>query len=217
LRGVHVKICGLSDAESVASAVDGGARYLGFVFCPVSRRAIDPKTAASLIERIPSRIASVGLFVDPQDDDLERVLSLAPLKMIQLHGSETPERVQAVKKRTGLHVIKAIGIAAPQDIAKAKQYEPVADILLLDAKPSSNGTSGGNGVVFDWSLLKNAVFSKPWILAGGLDAGNIEAAVAATGARILDVSSGVEYPMGRKSPAKIKAFLDKAATIETCC
>jgi phosphoribosylanthranilate isomerase len=214
---IEVKICGLSDAESVAAAVKGGARYLGFVFCDQSRHKIAASTAASLMAQVEAPIQTVGLFVDPSDDDLARVLKIAPLKMIQLHGNETIERVLAVKKITGLPIIKAIGIATSQDIEKAKTYEQVADILLLDAKPATGGPSGGNGIVFDWSLLKNAVFLKPWLLAGGLHEGNIEAAVMATGARVLDVSSGVEEATGKKSPFKIKAFLDKAHKIETCC
>ncbi len=214
---VQVKICGLGDAASVDAAVKGGAQYLGFVFCPKSRHKVDPASVASLIEPVPSSVATVGLFVDPSDDDLRRVLNIVPMKMIQLHGSETPDRISAVKKITGLPIIKAIGIAAPQDVTTAKSYESVADFLLFDAKPLPDGPSGGNGVAFDWTLLKNAVFSKPWLLAGGLHEGNIKAAVAATGARILDVSSGVEDASGNKSPIKIKAFLDKARVIETCC
>jgi phosphoribosylanthranilate isomerase len=213
---VQVKICGLSDKDSVAAAVAGGACYLGFVFCPRSRHKADAVLVASLIAQVPPSISSVGLFVDPSDDELARVLQKAPLRMIQLHGAESPARVAFVKKLTGLPVIKAVGIAAPQDVEAIRRYEPVADFLLLDAKPPAGGLSGGNGVVFDWSLLKNAAFSKPWLLAGGLNAQNMEDAVAATGARILDVSSGVEDTKGRKSPAKIRAFLDKARTIETC-
>jgi len=213
---IHVKICGLGDKEAVAAAVEGGARYLGFVFCPGSRHRIEAADAASLIARVPSPVASVGLFVDPSDDDIAQVLSFAPLSMIQLHGAETPERVSSVKRATGLPVIKALGICAPQDVAAAKQYEPVADLLLLDSWSPQGGISGGNGVAFDWSLLKNASLSKPWMLAGGLNAQNIEAAVAATGARILNVSSGVEDESGKKSPARIKEFLERAHTLETC-
>jgi phosphoribosylanthranilate isomerase len=202
--------------EALAAAVEGRARYLGFVFCSVSRHRIDATAAASLIARVPSSMASVGLFVDPSDDEIAHVLKSASLSMIQLHGSETPERVSSVKTMTGLPVIKALGISALQNVAAARLYEPVADFLLLDAKPPPGGNSGGNGVVFDWGLLKNASFSKPWLLAGGLNARNIEAAVAATRARILDVSSGVEDDSGKKSPDKIREFLDRAHALETC-
>jgi len=214
---VQVKICGLCDAAAVQAAVEGGAKYLGFVFCPSSRHKVDATTVASLIASVPSSVLSVGLFVDPTDEDILCVLRVTKLRMIQLHGSEVPERVAAVKKLTGLPVIKAIGIAALQDVKTSGLYEQKADFLLLDAKSVSGGSFGGKGVVFDWSLLKNTSFSKPWFLAGGLNEANIEAAVVATGAHILDVSSGVEDASGYKSPAKIRAFLDKAAQIETCC
>jgi phosphoribosylanthranilate isomerase len=214
---IEVKICGLREASAVAAAVEGGARYAGFVFYPRSLRVVMAEEAAALIERVPDFVASVGLFVDAGDDEIGRVLRIAPLRMIQLHGSETPERVADVKKKTGLPVIKAIGIAALQDIAVARHYESVADMLLLDAKPSPGALPGGNAAVFDWSLLKDIGFARPWMLAGGLDVRNIEAAVAATGARILDVSSGVERAPGVKDTLKIKAFLAKAQELETCC
>ncbi|MGB9152310.1 MAG: phosphoribosylanthranilate isomerase [Alphaproteobacteria bacterium] len=214
---VEVKICGLCDAESVAATVAGGARYAGFVFYSKSPRAVDAESAAALIARLPASTASVGLFVDAGDDEIRRVLRIVSMPMIQLHGTETPERVAAVKKLTGLPVIKAVGIAAAQDVEAARRYESVADMLLLDAKPLADGLPGGNAAIFDWGLLKNASFARPWMLAGGLNEQNIAAAVAATGARILDVSSGVEEAVGRKNSAKIKAFLEKAHRLETCC
>lgn len=214
---LQVKICGLRDAAAVDAAVAGGASFVGFVFYAKSPRVVEANIAASLIARLPVSVTSVGLFVDPTDEELDRVLRIAPLRMIQLHGTESPERVLAVKKLTGLPVIKAVGIAAPQDILTARTYEPVADLLLLDAKPSAGGRPGGNAAVFDWSLLKNASFTKPWLLAGGLNVSNIEAAVAETGTCMLDVSSGVESGGGQKSPTKIRAFLAKTHKIETCC
>lgn len=214
---VEVKICGLRDASSLSAAVTGGARYVGFVFYPRSPRAVDAQTAAALIEQLPGSVTPVGLFVDASDDEIAQTLRVAPLRMVQLHGNETPERVAAVKKMTGLPVIKAIGIATPQDVETARLYEPVADMLLLDAKPRPGALPGGNAASFDWSLLKKASFTRPWMLAGGLNESNIAEATAATGARILDVSSGVEEAPGRKNPAKIKAFLEKARGFETCC
>jgi len=214
---IDVKICGLSDADSVAAAVEGGARFLGFVFYQKSRHHIDPASAAALISKVPSTVATVGLFVDPSDDELKSVLDVVPLKLIQLHGSEAPERVSEVRKNVGLPVIKAVGIGIQQDVAAAKIYEPVADYLLLDAKLPSGVPSGGKGVVFDWSLLGNASFSKPWFLAGGLNADNIEKAVKMSHAPLLDVSSGVEDVHRQKSPALIRDFLDKVRAIETCC
>ena len=214
---VQVKICGLRDAASVFAAVEGGARYVGFVFYSKSPRIVDAETVATLIAPLSPDVISVGLFVDPLDDDVMRVLRVAPLRMIQLHGAETPERVAVLKNLTGLPIIKAVGIASRRNIATARLYESTADLLLLDATPPPGGLPGGNAAVFDWSLLKNEEFAKPWLLAGGLTELNSEAAVAATGAKILDVSSGVEEGLGRKSPAKIRSFLEKALKIETCC
>ena len=210
---IKVKICGLREEASVAAAVAGGAHYVGFVFYLKSPRAVTAEQAAALIAPLPASVTSVGLFVDASDEDITRVLRLAPLRMLQLHGKETPERIAAVKKITGLPVIKAIGIAAPQDIETARLYEPVADLLLLDAKPPTNGFPGGNAVAFDWKILEKASFAKPWMLAGGLNTENIAQAVALTGAQILDVSSGVEDAAGQKNPAKIKAFLERAKSL----
>ncbi len=210
---IQVKICGFQNAGDVSAAVDNAAQYLGFVFYPKSRHFIDADAAAPFIQAIPSSIISVGLFVDPSDEELADVLRTAPLRMIQLHGHETIRRVAEVKELTRLPVMKAIGVASPADIEAAQAYEPVADMLLLDAKPRPGGPTGGNGVVFDWSLLGSAVFSKPWMLAGGLNEQNVHAAVEATGATIVDVSSGVEDASGHKSVPKIKAFLDKAKAL----
>lgn len=207
---IEVKICGLRDAASVAAAVAGDARYVGFVFYPKSPRAVTAEQAAALISQLPTATTSVGLFVDPSDDDVLKILRLAPLQMLQLHGKETPERIAFIKKTTGLPIIKAIGIASRQDIQTAKRYESVADILLLDAKAPSNGLPGGNATSFDWHVLENTQFTKPWMLAGGLEVANIAQAVALTKARILDVSSGVEDALGQKNPAKITAFLNQA-------
>jgi phosphoribosylanthranilate isomerase len=214
---LDIKICGLRDTDSVAAAVEGGARYLGFNFYPKSPRWIETDKAAALITWLPERMTSVGLFVDPSDEDIRRVVANVPLRMIQLHGTETPERVNAVKNLTGMPVIKASGIAAAQDIAALRRFEAVADLLLLDAKPPAGAVPGGNAVRFDWNLLKEVSFAKPWMLAGGLNESNMAEAVAVTSARLLDVSSGVESALGRKDPVKIRAFLDKARQIETCC
>jgi phosphoribosylanthranilate isomerase len=214
---VKVKICGLRDAESVAACVAGGASYAGFVFYPRSPRNSDAATVAPLIAGLPESLLSVGLFVDAGDDDFVRVLRTAPLRMLQLHGAETPERVEQVKRLTGLPVIKAIGIADAGDVETARLYEHSADMLLLDARPRTGDLPGGNARAFDWGLLKNQTFSLPWMLAGGLNAGNIGEAAAQSGARIVDVSSGVEDAPGVKNIVKISRFLQKAAEIETCC
>ena len=211
---LDVKICGLSDAQSVAAVVDAGARYAGFLFCPEARRRVNAETAASLMKGLPASIITVGLFVNPSNEEITHVLFAAPLQMIQLHGEETPERVHAVRTLTGLPVMKAIGIADMRDIENARRYETTADMLLFDAKSPAGGNRGGNGIAFNWNLLAHESFAKPWMLAGGLNETNLADAVRATGARIVDVSSGVEDGPGCKNPAKIASFIAAAKRIE---
>ena len=209
---VAAKICGLKTPETVLAAVEGGAAMLGFVFYPPSPRAILPADLAALAPLVPAGIVRVALVVDCDDDLLDAVVA-AGADMIQAHGKESPERVAAIAARTGRPVMKAVGIAGPEDVDRARQFEGVADLLLLDAKPPKNraGTlPGGNGLAFDWGLVRGLSLSRPWLLAGGLDAGNLALAVATSGARMVDVSSGVEERPGVKSPGLIRAFLDEA-------
>ena len=213
---IAAKICGLRDADSIAAVEAGGARYAGFVFYPKSPRAITAAQVAPLLSLLPPPVFSVGLFVDASDAEIESVLRLAPLRLLQLHGKETPERVQSVKEKTGLPVIKVVGISTAQDVLAARVYESVADFLLLDAKPPPAGLPGGNALSFDWTLLKQVKFAKPWFLAGGLNEQNVADAVARTGASLVDVSSGVEDFPGHKNPAKIKAFLEAVGRIGIC-
>ncbi|MCA0202353.1 MAG: phosphoribosylanthranilate isomerase [Proteobacteria bacterium] len=204
----RVKICGLKDARSLAAAVEGGAAYIGFVFFRRSPRFITADAAGVLINEIPRSVTAVGLFVNPTDAELETVLTHARLGMIQLHGNETPARVDKVRMLSGLPVIKAVGVATARDVLAAKIYEDHADWLLFDAKPPKDATRpGGNALAFDWSLLKTYAGKTPWMLAGGLTRGSVAAAIKASGARAVDVSSGVETAPGVKSPAKIRAFL----------
>lgn len=210
---VRVKICGLKDRAAVEAAVEYGAAYVGFVFVPKSPRFITVSEAASLIAHISRKVATVGLFVDPSDQDIVSVLDGACFDVLQLHGSETPQRVAEVKALTGLPVIKAIGVSSSEDVVASHRYRDVADMLLFDAKPPAGGTEGGNGAVFDWEKLKDINLDKPWFLSGGLDMGNIGKATDLTGARFLDVSSGVEASRGVKSLEKIKLFLGEAARL----
>ncbi|MDD3029452.1 MAG: phosphoribosylanthranilate isomerase [Alphaproteobacteria bacterium] len=214
---VDVKICGLKSPEAVEAAVDGGALYFGFVFCPRSPRVVDTKTAQDLCRRIPSSRFSVGLFVDPTDVLLSEVLETVPLDMIQLHGHETPQRIQEIKEKTARPVIKALGLCNEADLSVVPSYEDVADMLLLDAGGPGEAGYGGRGQSFDWNLLTKVTLSKHWILAGGLCETNLEEAVRKTKAPIVDVSSGVEEALGIKSPEKIRTFLKRARQIETCC
>jgi phosphoribosylanthranilate isomerase len=210
-RPVAAKICGLKDAAGIDAAISGGARYVGLNFFPPSPRAVTPARAAELAITIPGTVTKVGLFVDPDDGLLRGVLDHLALDLIQLHGGEDPERVDAIKALTGLPVLKAIKVASAADLDGAGDFDGVADMLLFDAKAPkdlANALPGGNGLVFDWNLLAGRRWQQPWMLSGGLDAGNVAQAVTIAGARAVDVSSGVERAPGEKDPAAIKAFLD---------
>jgi len=210
---LEVKICGLSEPLGLAAAVEGGARFVGFVFFPRSPRNVSLAEAAGLAERVPQGVARVGLLVDPSDADLETLLDRVPLDLLQLHGEEPPERVAAIRARFGRPVMKVVKIAGKADVAAARAYEPVADRLLFEAKPPksmTNALPGGNAVAFDWRLLAGQRWARPWMLAGGLKADNLAEAVATSGARAVDVSSGVERVPGEKDPALIREFLERA-------
>lgn len=207
---VQTKICGINGPEGLAAALEGGARYIGLVFFPRSPRHVDLPIAAELGRMVGTGTRTVGLFVDPDDASLDRVQERVPLDMIQLHGEESPQRVATIRQRTGLPVMKAVKIADAGDLAAAEAYLPVVDQLLFDAKPPKNVAGllpGGNGLSFDWSLLAGRHWSKPWMLSGGLDPANVAAAIRATGAMAVDVSSGVESRPGVKDPDRIRAFL----------
>ena len=207
----QVKICGLNELAHVQTAIDAGARYLGFVFFPKSPRSVTPQKAAELMQEVPAGIAKVGLFVNPEDDLLLSTLAVAPLDVIQLHGSETPERVAEVKALTNLPVMKAVGIASPEDLPALLDYGLVADMLLVDAKaPKDAVLPGGNGLAFDWRLLVGRKWLRPWLLAGGLTPDNVAEAIRLTGASGVDVSSGVETGPGHKDADKIRAFIRAA-------
>lgn len=207
---VEAKICGINAPEAMRAAVDGGAAYVGLVFYPPSPRYVTPIEAAALARLAPAGVVKVGLFVDIGDAVLAEVLSQVPLDVLQLHGAETPERVRDIKAATGLAVMKAIKIAAADDVAAANPYVGVADRLLFDAKapPDLEGAlPGGNALRFDWQHLGGRKWPCPWMLSGGLDAGNVAEAVAISGASAVDVSSGVEQRPGAKSADRIAAFL----------
>ena len=211
---VAVKICGLSTLESVTAAIAGGAKFVGFVFYPPSPRDVNPELVAKLVQAVPPGIPRVGVFVDPDDELLARVLAKAPLDMLQLHGEETPARVAEIKSRFGKNVMKAIKVAAEADVQKASAYSGIADWLMFDARPPKEATRpGGNARAFDWNLLKARRWTRPWMLSGGLKSSNLGEAVRVSGAAVLDVSSGVESAPGVKDIAKIRAFLAEAGRI----
>jgi phosphoribosylanthranilate isomerase len=208
---VRVKICGLKTAEAVDAAVSAGARYLGFNFFPRSPRFVTPDQAAALALAVPPGVAKVALTVDADDTTLDVLLSVAPIDMLQLHGSESPARVAAVKARFGLPVMKVIGVRGATDLAQVGAFEGVADQIMVDAKPAPGAVlPGGNGLAFDWQLIAGRRWAGPWMLAGGLTPGNVAQAIAVTGARQVDVASGVESAPGVKDRGLIHAFTTAA-------
>ncbi len=214
-RHVTIKICGLTDEESVETAAEAGADLVGFVFCPGSPRTITPERAAALIAGLSPEIRDelriVGLFVDPSDADLDAVYRHVRLDVIQLHGSETPDRVEAVRMEYGSEVIKAVGVSGASDLVAATAYDGVADWILFDARPPVGAVCpGGNGHAFPWGLMREWRGVTPWLLAGGLTPGNVAVAMAASGAMGVDVSSGVERAPGVKDPARIARFIVSA-------
>ena len=208
---MRVKICGLSEPAGLKAAVGAGAAYVGFVFFARSPRNVTPAKAATLAAQVPAGVCKVALTVDADDAALEAILDDAPIDMIQLHGRETPARVAAIRDRFGLPVMKAVGVAEEADLAAIADYARAADQLLIDARPPPGGAlPGGNGLRFDWRLLQGRRWTVPWMLAGGLTAGNVAEAARLTGAAQVDVSSGVESAPGEKAPARIRAFLAAA-------
>ena len=209
---IRVKICGLRRPEEVAAAARAGAVYCGFVFFPKSPRNVTVEEARALALDAPVGLAKVALLVDADDALLDAVTGAVPLDMLQLHGKESPERVSAIRARTGLPVMKAVGVGGPEDLAAIDVYSQVADQLLIDAKaPKEAELPGGNGLSFDWRLLAGRKYwTRPWMLAGGLTPDNVAEAVRLTGARQVDVSSGVESAPGVKDTGLIAEFVAAA-------
>ncbi|HEY4806175.1 MAG TPA: phosphoribosylanthranilate isomerase [Roseiarcus sp.] len=206
-----VKICGLSTAATLDAALEAGADMVGFVFFPKSPRHIDWATARALGRRVEGRAKVAALSVDADDETLERIADALSPDLMQLHGGETPARVKRIGELCARPTMKAIGVATGADLAAAEAYEGVADTLLIDAKPPKDAAlPGGNGRPFDWSLTRGFHFPGPWLLSGGLDPETVAAAITLSGARGVDVSSGVESAPGVKDPAKIRAFVAAA-------
>jgi phosphoribosylanthranilate isomerase len=208
---VLIKICGLSTPEALDVALDAGADMVGFVFFPPSPRSIGFEAARALGGRVRGRAQKVALSVDANNEQLAAMIEALAPDMLQLHGKEPPERVAMVRGRFGLPVMKALPIAARTDLSPIRLYDKVADRLLFDARAPSGATRpGGLGKSFDWRLLENLKAVVPFMLSGGLDAGNVAEALRITGATGVDVSSGVERAPGEKDPAKIRAFIAAA-------
>lgn len=206
-----MKICGLRTVQDVAAVAAAGAAYAGFVFFPKSPRHLTVEQAAVLALAAPPGLAKVALVVDAEDAALDAIVEGIALDMLQLHGHESPERVAEVRARYGLPVMKAVGVADEGDLAALFDYSTVADQILIDAKPPKGAAlPGGNGLSFDWRLVAQRRWLRPWMLAGGLTAENVAEAVRLTNARQVDVSSGVESAPGQKDAAKIAAFVRAA-------
>ncbi len=205
----QAKICGLKTSETVAAALEGGAAYLGFNFFPASPRYLEPEAAARLAAPVRGRARTVAVTVDPDDALLDRLMATLKPDLIQLHGREPPARAAGVAARTGAEVIKVISVSEAADLDAAGAFETAATHLMFDTKPPKGAVlPGGNGSVFDWSLLSGRRFARPWFLAGGLDPWNVAEAIGLSGAPLMDVSSGVERGPGVKDPALISAFLE---------
>jgi phosphoribosylanthranilate isomerase len=208
---VSVKICGLATVDDVRACADAYANYMGLVFFEKSPRNITIPAARELALAAPLGLAKVALVVNPSDAQLDAITATVPLDMLQLHGRETPERVAEVKARYGLPVMKAVGIADGDDLPKLESYFGVADQILVDAKPPKGGElPGGNGLSFDWRLIAGRRWPCPWMLAGGLTPENVAEAVKMTGAKQVDVSSGVEDAPGQKNAELIQKFVQSS-------
>jgi len=203
------KICGLTTPDTLDTALSGGAAFVGAVVFPKSPRHIEPLHAATLFERARGRAKIVAVTVEADDALLTELALILKPDLIQLHGSETPERAEQVRTLTGAGIIKALPIRVHEDFVDAEAWEPFADHLMFDARPpEGSDLPGGVGARFDWTLLADRAFRHPWFVAGGLNPGNVADALRISGAPAVDVSSGVETSPGVKDPALIAAFLD---------
>lgn len=208
---IRVKICGLTDPADIPAAIVAGASYLGFNFFPKSPRYLDLEAAAFMATSVPVGVGKVGLTVDADDATLDLLTTTVPLDFLQLHGKESPARVSEVKARYGLPVIKVVGISGAEDVTQIDFYGKVADQILVDAKPPKGADRpGGNAVAFDWKLIAGRRWPVPWMLAGGLNPDNVAEAIRLTGARQVDVASGVESAPGVKDADLMRAFIENA-------
>ena len=214
---MHIKICGLSEETTLRAAIDAGADMIGFVHFPKSPRHVSLERAAELKKLLPVHIASVLVLVNPNDALLAEIAATVSPSYLQLHGNETPARIAEIRtKYPAQKLIKALAISTKDDVSAAKEFETLVDMLLFDATPpipnpqSPIPLPGGNGIAFDWKVLQGFQSKQPWLLSGGLTAENVQQALRESGAKMVDVSSGVESQPGIKDADKIKAFLTAA-------
>lgn len=211
---MKIKICGLTAFDAVRSAVKAGADYVGFVFYPMSPRNITPQHATALGRHVPQNIGKVAVIVDASDDEIDTILKHFMPDFFQCHGRETVKRIETIKAKYNIPVIKAIPIRVSDDVAKGNGYATVADMLLFDAKVPA-AMPGGNGVAFDWTLLKEREFDIPWFLSGGLNIQNVWDALRISGAMAVDASSSLEREPGVKDPELIELFIQKVRSYES--
>lgn len=210
-----VKICGLSTRETLDVALDAAADMVGFVFFPPSPRHLKLEVARGLGEAVKGRAAKVALTVDADDATLAGIVEALKPDLLQLHGRESPARLDDIKRKFGLPVMKALAVETAADLAVLPDYRNVADRILFDARPPKEATRpGGLGAAFDWRLLENLDLALPFMVSGGLHAGNVAEALRVTGAGGVDVSSGVECAPGIKDPDMIRAFIRAARATE---
>jgi len=206
-----VKICGLTEASGVQAALEAGADMLGFVFADNSPRTVTPAQAAALAEAAQGKAKIVAVLVNPGDKKLKKIVDQLAPDYLQLHGREKPERVRTIWKKFHIPVIKAFAVSNAHDVADANRYARTAAMFLLDARPpKGTAQTGGHGQTFDWDILHEARLEKPWLLAGGLTPQNVSQAIASTGAKAVDVSTGVESAPGIKDAEKVAAFIRAA-------
>lgn len=206
---VKVKICGVRTPTIVETAAGEGADFIGLVLFPKSPRHVELEEARVLAAIARGKIGTVAVLVDPDDALIDAAVERVRPDLLQLHGSETPERVAAIKARTGLKVMKAISVAESADVAESSAYAASADYILFDTKAGAGATlPGGNGVPFDWLALKG--LTAPFALSGGLTPDSVGEAIKVTGASLVDVSSGVERAPGEKDAELVRRFIRAA-------
>jgi phosphoribosylanthranilate isomerase len=208
---VQVKICGINSAAAADAALRAGADFGGLVFFAKSPRHLSLEQGALLAERMRGRLRLAALVVDESDEQLAAIAARVKPDFFQLHGKETPARAADIRARFGISIIKALPAAEQADLAKASAYDGVAEMVLFDAVPAADAVRpGGHGAAFDWRILQGRNFARPWFLAGGLTPENVARAIAVSGAKMVDVSSGVESAPGVKNETRIAAFVAAA-------
>ncbi|MBG6163196.1 phosphoribosylanthranilate isomerase [Labrenzia sp. EL_195] len=211
MSDIQVKICGLSTEETMEAALDAGADMVGLMFFPKSPRHVSLSKACKLADMARGKAEIVAVTVNMDPDGLSRIRELVNPDMIQFHGSEAPEALAAAKVMQGTKVMKALSVGEREDLERARYYSIVADWILFDAKPPKDSElPGGNGVSYDWTLLKDLDLEKPFLLSGGLDPANVGDAIRQSGVKAVDVSSGVEGDKGVKDSERIRAFVAAA-------